>query len=78
MGCSRFHTLRDVLSLLWEQCTCLCVWKCHLCVCLCVCVYTHHDNQQNILEVVSKAQCVAAEQGKVSFQELQDEAQTLT
>lgn len=39
---------------------------------------THHDDQQNILEVVSEAQCVAAEQGKVSFQELGDEAQRLS
>lgn len=41
-------------------------------------MYTHHDNQQNILEVISEAQCVAAEQGKVSLQELGDEAQRLS
>lgn len=41
-------------------------------------MYTHHDDQQNILEVVSEAQCVAAEQGKVSLQELGDEAQRLS
>lgn len=33
-------------------------------------MYTHHDDQQNILEIVSETQCVAAEQGKVSLQEL--------
>lgn len=38
-------------------------------------VCTHHDGQQNILEVVSETQRVAAEQGKVSLQELQDETE---
>lgn len=33
-------------------------------------MYTHHDDQKNILEVVSETQCVGAEQGKVSLQEL--------
>lgn len=56
------------------------------CLCLCVChnkpppghllcVSTHHDDQQNILEVVPETQCGAAEQGKVSLQELQDETE---
>lgn len=30
----------------------------------------HHDDQQNVLEVVPEAQSVAAEQGKVSLQKL--------
>lgn len=55
----------------------------HLAVCVYVfvtinhllCVSTHHDDQQNILEVVPETQCGAAEQGKVSLQELQDETE---
>lgn len=47
----------------------LAVFKiCHLCVCSSV--SAHHDDQQNVLEVVPEAQRVAAEQGKVSLQEL--------
>lgn len=41
-----------------------------------VCVRAHHDDQQNVLEVVSEAQCGAAEQSKVSLQELQDGTQS--
>lgn len=46
---------------------------------LCLCAYecAHHDDQQNILEVVSEAQSVAAEQSKVSLQELQIKTQGL-
>lgn len=31
---------------------------------------THHDDQQNILEVVPEAQCGTAEESEVSLQEL--------
>ena len=56
----------------------VCVSENATCVCVTVCACTHHDDQQNILEVVSEAQCGAAEQGEVSLQELRDEAQRLT
>lgn len=39
-----------------------------------VCAWTHHDDQQNVLEVISEAQRGAAEQGEVSLQELRDES----
>lgn len=35
------------------------------------CVCTHHDDQQDVLEVIPEAQSVGAEKGKVSLQELQ-------
>lgn len=77
-GCSGFHLpgVAGVISM----------GTVHLAVCVCVChnkpppghllcVSTHHDDQQNILEVVPETQCGAAEQGKVSLQELQDETE---
>lgn len=57
-GCSRFHTPGELR------------FCCGNCGPLCERVYTHHDDQQNILEVISEAQRVAAEQSKVSLQEL--------
>lgn len=33
-------------------------------------ICTHHDDQQDVLEVIPEAQSVGAEQGEVSLQEL--------
>lgn len=65
---------------LWEQSSYLCVSENATCVCACVfsVLSAHHDDQENVLEVVPEAQRGAAEQSEVSLQELWEQAHRRT
>lgn len=50
----------------------LLLWKLWTCVC------THHDDQQDVLEVIPEAQSVGAEKGDASLQELRTKQRDLS